>query len=546
MADQITRLSVFIASPGDLPEGERDIVRTVCASVNRMLSNRNIPFLLEPCGYETHVYPGVLDEHPQTDLTRLAEESDILIAIFHRRLGGAGQHSQSGTVEEIKAALARRKTTGTQPEILVYFRTVHEDLPGDDILEVNQFKNELHSRGDIRTEDYSDALHFHERLSEALMAYIEKLIPTQSLSPISIVNFADTMRDVPQPLLDWPYTINGEWMERPELVEIRNEIHRLIEDNPKARSATLLLGSPGTGKSALLSCLGKRLIEEGVSVFSIKADMIPSHIRSSHEMTEELHLPMETIDCLRRMRMNGPVVLIVDQLDAVSEIADRKSERLNLLLNLIKTASAMDGVHIVASCRIFEHRHDVRLATIDAKVITLQPPDWEEIGNILKKHGLDPSNLSQEIKELLEVPLHLKLFIEVLPSSDGRLDSFHTIQNLYEELWQQKIQHATNADQCARLIYQLAKWMCEEEDLWAPTSVADDFPQALQELEAEAIIVHEGRRVGFRHQTFFDFVLARVFAKGDESLTEHVLQRQDGLLVRPILLATLDRILRDG
>lgn len=540
MADQITRLSVFIASPGDLPEGERDIVRSVCASLNRTRYLRKNSISFEPCAYETNVYPGVLEKHPQADLTCLAEDSDILIAIFYRRLGGAGQHSQSGTVEEIKAALARRETTGIQPEVLVYFRTVHEELPGNDILEVNQFKSKLHSRGDIRTEDYSDALHFQGRLLEALMSHIERLITAQSLSPDSRVNFADLMCDVPQPLLKWSCTIEGQWMERPELVEIRNEIHSLIENNPKARSATLLLGSPGTGKSALLSSLGRRFREEGVSVFSIKADMVPSHIRSSQEMAEELHLPMETIDCLRRMKMDGPVILIVDQLDAVSEIADRKSERLNLLLNLIKTASAMDGVHIVASCRIFEHRHDVRLATIDAKVVTLQPPDWEEIGIILKRCGIDPATLSQEIKELLEVPLHLKLFIEVFPISDGRLDSFQTIQNLYEELWQQKIQKATNADQRSGLIYQLANWMREEEDLWAPTSVVDDFPKALQELEAEAIIVREGMRVGFRHQTFFDFVLARVFARGDKNLTEHVLQRQDGLFVRPILLATLD------
>lgn len=538
MADQIKRLSVFIASPGDLPEGERDIVRKVCESLNRTPYLQNNSLFLEPCGYETHVYPGVLEEHPQTDLTRLAEDSDILVAIFHHKLGGAGQNSRSGTVEEIEAALARQRTTGTRPEVLVYFRTVHEELPSDDVIAVNEFKRHLHSRGDIRirTEDYSDAIHFYGRLFEVL----ERLIMTQSISLGSPTKLTDIIRNVPQPLLDWPCTIEGQWMERPESVEILDEIHRLINDDPGSRSSTLLLGSPGTGKSALLAHLGKKLREEGVSVFSIKADMVPSRVGTQEEMATELQLPMEASDCLRRLRMDGPVVLIVDQLDAVSEIADRKSERLNLLLNLIKTANAMDCVHVIASCRIFEHRHDVRLATIDAKVITLQPPDWGEIGTILKNYGIDPSSLSQEMKELLEVPLHLKLFIEILPISDGRLDSLHTIQNLYEELWQQKVQYATNAGQRPDLIYQLAKWMSDEEDLWAPSSVADDFPEALQELEAETIIVHEGRKIGFRHQTFFDFVMARRFAGGAESLSQYVLQRQGGLFVRPVLLATLD------
>ena len=105
MADQITRLKVFIASPGDLPEEERDVVRIVCDSLNRTPDFINSSIFLQPCGYETDVYPGVLEEHPQMDLTRLAEESDILIAIFHRKLGGAGQHSRSGTVEEIEAGI---------------------------------------------------------------------------------------------------------------------------------------------------------------------------------------------------------------------------------------------------------------------------------------------------------------------------------------------------------------------------------------------------------------------------------------------------------
>jgi len=442
--------------------------------------------------------------------------------------------------EEIEAALARRKTTDTKPEVFVYFRTVQEDLPSDDVSAVNEFKRVLHRRGGIRTEDYSDAIHFQGRLFEVLMKHIEGLIMTPSISLDVPANLTDLIRNVPQPLLDWPCTIEEQWMKRPESGEILDEIHRLVNDAPESRSATLLLGSPGTGKSALLAHLGKKLRQEGISVFSIKADMVPSHVRTSEEMTAELQLPMEAADCLRRMQMDGPVVLIIDQLDAVSEIADRRSERLNLLLNLIKTASAMDGVHVMASCRIFEHRHDVRLATIDAKVITLQPPDWDEIGTILKNHRIDQSSLSQEIKELLEVPLHLKLFIEILPISDGRLNSLHTIQNLYEELWQQKVQYVEKAGQRTDLIYQLAKWMSDEEDLWAPSSVVDDFPEALQELEAETIIVREGRKIGFRHQTFFDFVMARLFAGGAESLSQYVFQRQNGLFVRPILLATLD------
>jgi hypothetical protein len=48
-----------------------------------------------------------------------------------------------------------------------------------------------------------------------------------------------------------------------------------------------------------------------------------------------------------------------------------------------------------------------------------------------------------------------------------------------------------------------------------------------------------GRTIGFRHQTYYDYTLSRAFARGSVSLAEYVLQRQDGLFVRPILLSGL-------
>ena len=46
--------------------------------------------------------------------------------------------------------------------------------------------------------------------------------------------------------------------------------------------------------------------------------------------------------------------------------------------------------------------------------------------------------------------------------------------------------------------------------------------------------------LGFCHQTYYDHTLARAFARGSQSLTDLVLERQDGLFVRPILLRTLN------
>jgi hypothetical protein len=60
-------------------------------------------------------------------------------------------------------------------------------------------------------------------------------------------------------------------------------------------------------------------------------------------------------------------------------------------------------------------------------------------------------------------------------------------------------------------------------------------------LEAEDMLMRSenGRSISFRHQTLFEHARARAFARGHGSLATYVLERQDGLFVRPLLWSTL-------
>ena len=88
------------------------------------------------------------------------------------------------------------------------------------------------------------------------------------------------------------------------------------------------------------------------------------------------------------------------------------------------------------------------------------------------------------------------------------------------------------------LLERLAARMSEDEELWLPSSVADGHPAARDALQAADILVQgtDSRTLGFRHQTYYDHTLARAFARGTVSLADHVLARQHGLFVRPVLL----------
>ena len=356
------------------------------------------------------------------------------------------------------------------------------------------------------------------------------------LKKVDVSSIKDCFSMTSNSLIKWPTTLgNDRWIDRPELQTL---IER-IEANES--STTLLLGTPGCGKSALLATLGRQLQEKSYAVLAIKADKLPKTIQNSEDLRVHLGLPLSTEDCLRFAADNGKTVLLIDQMDALSEIVDLNSERLNILLNLIQNISSYPVVYIVSSSRWFEFKHDTRLNSIQAEQIELMPLPWEDIEAVLNESGIDAAQMTEEAKQLLVVPLHLKLFIEIF-SKTKSLDITYTLQGLLEAIWQQRVLNQNGVTGKPELIQIISRKMVDDEDYWIPRALADDYKGALMALERDEILVSDetGLRIGFRHQTYFDFARARYFAQGQERLTDYVLDRQDGLFIRPILLRSLE------
>jgi hypothetical protein len=156
---------------------------------------------------------------------------------------------------------------------------------------------------------------------------------------------------------------------------------------------------------------------------------------------------------------------LIDQLDAVSELLDRKSQRLNLLLSLIQRLSGSKNVHIIATCREFEFRYGsqfARLAEIDHLFLKL--PTWEEIASILELAGHQPAGLGEPLRELLQNPLHLNIFLAVARSGDV----FTSFQNLLDRLWEERVKKQPNTEECITFLEKLADRMTEEEERALP------------------------------------------------------------------------------
>jgi hypothetical protein len=230
----------------------------------------------------------------------------------------------------------------------------------------------------------------------------------QSLSNKATVALLNAFAAASSSLLQWPSTLDGStWLEPQSL----RELQTCIESD--TTSTTLLLGSSGTGKSALLSRLAAEYSKAGSVILGIKADFLPVSIDSAEGLASHLGISGTLQEAVLGLCQKQTVILLLDQLDAVSDLADLKSVRLNVLLNLVKDLAGTHNVHIILSARAYEAMHDSRLRSLDIRRIELQLPTWEQVELVLQGAHIDITSLSDEFKQVLRRPQFLKVFLSL-------------------------------------------------------------------------------------------------------------------------------------
>jgi hypothetical protein len=333
-------------------------------------------------------------------------------------------------------------------------------------------------------------------------------------------------------LLNWPRTTRGVWIRRPELQSLQLQLEQ-------PHSFTVLLGQPGSGKSALLGKLGEELSKNRVALLALKADLLAPEIDTLAALDESIGAQLPICDGLRELAETRTVVLLIDQLDALSELMVHKTSRLNLLLGLCNRLRGIENIHILLSCRSFEFEHDIRLASLKPLAITLDDPPFAAIEKMLQDSGVESAHWPAETKELLRRPQHLSFFLKHL--SQDLTQVFKSYHAMMDSVLRARLARGSRqTDQ--RALEEIAALMAEEENPWLPASRFDDrYGNEIERLIAADVLTYspDGARIGFRHQTLFDFVRARAFASGKVDVAQHVLERQDSLFVRPTLWSAL-------
>ena len=333
-------------------------------------------------------------------------------------------------------------------------------------------------------------------------------------------------------LMEWPQRTRGRWLER-------SEADALLAQLDRPHSLTALLGEPGSGKSALLAHLAEGLSNDGVALLALKADLLPPDMGTLTALDDYLGTPAPVAECLKELAASRTVVFLIDQLDAVSELMVLRTSRLTVLLSLINRLRGIENLHILLSCRSFEFEYDLRLTALKPESVKLLDPPFAAVEDLLAAAQIDCTHWSSEAKELLRRPQHLHFFLQHL-SQDGA-PALHSYHAMMESVLHTRIQRPFG-ESAARALESIAAAMSDEENLWLPfCRFESNYGTEIDRLVAADLLTYstDRARVGFRHQTIFDFVRARAFATGVVSLAQHVLERQDSLFVRPILWSTL-------
>lgn len=232
------------------------------------------------------------------------------------------------------------------------------------------------------------------------------------------------------------------------------------------------------------------------------------------------------------------MVLLIDQLDALADLMDQHGGRLNVLLRLVAQVRGCPRLAVVLSCREFEFRHDARLTTLNAEALKLQPVDWAEVEAVLRSRGLSPGEWHPEFRDVLRVPQHLDIFLRHLAGTGDRVP-YTSYHEMLEEVFRRRVLAGPDGQENAATLYGVARAMAEEEDLWVPAARFDVQAAAIDRMEATGFLHREGSRLGFRHQTLFDFVRARAFVATSESVAGYALARQGTIFARPTVWSAL-------
>lgn len=305
-----------------------------------------------------------------------------------------------------------------------------------------------------------------------------------------------------------------------------------------AENVMVLVGGAGSGKSSILKDVLIQLQKEEYYVIGIKSDQFI--VDSREKLERELSLNETLANLLNKASLSKKTVLIIDQIDALSQYLSVNRNSLKVYLNMVRQFQMNKALKIVISCRTFDLDYDPTLAELkNCPRIVVKDLNKEQINQTLSLFDLSIEKLPIQLQELIKIPLHLNIFCKIY-NPEIHLERFATLQDLYEELWKQKFSvHSSKGE--IKLLFRISEKMSSDQVLSIPKYLFDKSCQSdLAYLAHEGLIVFEGGSIQFFHQSFFDYVFACSFVANGKELFSYITSYHQGIFIRSSIIQVLE------
>lgn len=332
--------------------------------------------------------------------------------------------------------------------------------------------------------------------------------------------------------------VDNSHIERKETNELLHWIKSpLVKDE---QPVVLLVGGAGSGKTVILKDVFLKLKEASVPAIALKADRL--YAESITDLQNKIDLEDTFEKVFRTLcKVSERVVILIDQIDALSQSLSAKREYLDAYNLLVRKLIAIDRLRVVISVRAYDLNYDNELKFYkNQKSFKVGLLDVGQVKQVLTKLGIRENGVPGQLLNLLQTPHHLNVFCKVYDSQTNLL-SITTLYDLYESLWVQKIAKVpttslASSDKCTKLVFAIAEQMHREQRISTPSKpFSGSFQGEFDYLKSNGIVTELDKEVQFFHQTFFDFAFAKQFVQNGNSVTNYIQENHQGLFIRSSL-----------
>lgn len=331
-------------------------------------------------------------------------------------------------------------------------------------------------------------------------------------------------------------------IHRDEVGQIKDWIERKASTDQPSRLA-LLYGKAGIGKSVVMHDLLEELrTNKDYLVLGLKSDQI--EFVDTDELSKNIHLakPIEIV--VREMaRRYKRVILLIDQIDALSLSLSSNRTPLHSLLKLIGQVQSIPNVRVVISCRPYDLEYDPLLDNLRIKnKWELKEFTKEQVQNILKENKCK-ERINDNLLKFLGNPLHLYLFLKVKP--EEQLTDPLSTDLLYHQLWRKYIiddsVRKVDKERLIALLDSLVNTMYERQELSVHIRAFEtSYGAEIQYLFTNELLLEtKSGQIQFFHQTLFDYVYARRFTEQGHDLLGILRGQHQGLFSRAAVKSIL-------